>query len=445
MKVCLLFLALLFPVSLAFGQKPVTFQEADTSTYSAYLNSDWDRILEVGNRALESNIDYYYLRLRIAYAYFMKSQYAKAIPHYMKALEFSNNDAISLEYLYYCYRYTGRNNDAEKLVSRFSPSLKSYLHRQNTKHITGFGFYTTFGTGADSSLKSDINMSAPTNQEGSQIFPNSFTNVNIHLGHRIGYSVILRHSLNLLYKNEYAFAVVNSVPYISEAQTIRQFNYHIAADITPFTGFTLSPVFLFNNYKIPIFYEYGAGSGRNRSVYSYDTHSEALFGLKASLRSSYIKTSIAGSHSSMNLAVQNTASASLSVYPLGNLNLYLGASASLHSQKQDEAGLQQFIHSYMLGFRPVKSLWIEGEAMFGTFSNFYDPFSEQVYNSLELYKSIGNINLIVPFYKSGMSLFASYRYYASESIFVPVDDVFETSNHKPINYQSFTIGLSWKL
>ncbi len=445
MKTFITIIFFVVPLNLALGQKSVSFIEADTSTYRAYLNSDWNRIIEVGNMALESGVDYYYLRLRMGYAFFMKSRYGLAIPHYRKALEFSNNDAIALEFLYYCYRYTARDNDAEKLTTKFTPALKTYLKKENTRRITNLGFYTTFGTGAVSSLKEDINLSAPTLYEGRQILPNSFTNFNFQLSHSISKSIILRHSANLLYKDEYAFAVVNSIPYISESQVIRQFNYHIGADITPITGFTLTPVFSYINYRIPVFYEYGTGSGKNRNVFTYNTHKETAFGIKGGIRSGIVKVSLAGSHSNLNLSFQNTVAISLNVFPMSNLNLYLTASGYLHSQKQNDSGIQQFIQSYLVGFRPIKQLWIEGGATIGGFSNFYDPFSELIYNSLELYNSLGNVNLIFPYYKSGISLFASYRYYSSESMFVPVEDVFETENHKTIKYQSYTIGLSWKL
>jgi hypothetical protein len=346
---------LLTSVSLntALAQEAVTFIGIDTSTYRAYLEKDWDRIIHLGKEATDNGIDYYYLRLRIAYAYFMKSLYSMAVPHYKKALEFSTDDATALEYLYYCYRYSGRDNDAEKIVARFSPTLKEFLKREDGDWITGLSFYPSFGTGADPSLKDEITATAPTGEEGSQILPNSFKNYNLNINHRIGRSIILRHSAHLLYKDEYSFALVNSFPYISGSQIIRQYNYHLSADITPVTGFTLTPFASYINYRIPIFYEYGSGSGNSRSVFRYDIHHESVFGLKVQGSSGIFRFSAAGSHSNLNLSEQNTAAASVTILPLGNLNLYLTTNAYLHFQRHNEDSKQQFVQSFRLGFRPV--------------------------------------------------------------------------------------------
>ena len=445
MKTFILILLVLIPLKNLTGQQPMTFIEADTSTFRAYLDSDWDRIIEVGTTAIDNGIDYYYLRLRIAYAYFMKGRYQKAIPHYKKLLEFSNNDPTGLEYLYYCYRYTARDADAEKLAGRFTPALKNFLGKEDRKPLTGIGINSTFGTGADPSLKDDVSQTAPQDIDGSQILPNSFMNFNFEISHGIQRSIIVHHSANLLNKDEYAFAVVNSTPYISESQKIRQFSYHLSADVTPVEGLTLSPLFSYINYRVPIFYEYGAGSGNKRSVYSYDSHSELVTGIKLEKNLGIVTLSLAGSLSNLNLSKQNTAAASLTILPLGNLNLYLTANGYLHGQKQRDAAIQQFMHSYTLGFKIAKHLWLEGYSTFGEFSNLYDPFSELTYNSLELYKNISSISLIIPLYKSGASLFAGARLYKSESMFVPVEDVFGSTNSREINYQSFTFGISWKL
>jgi len=444
MRALLFILLTLVSMSPALAQEPVTFIGIDTATYRAYLEKDWDRIIDLGKEATGRGIDYYYLRLRIGYAYFMKSRYSMAVPHYKKALEFSTDDATALEYLYYSYRYTGRDHDAEKLAARFSPALKELLKRRNKDWITGLSFYPTYGTGADPALKDEITGTAPAGEEGSQILPNSFKNYNLNVSHRIGRSIILRHSAHLLYKDEYSYAVVNSFPYISGSQVVRQYNYHFSADITPVAGFTVIPFASYINYRIPLFYEYGTGSGNSRTVYRNDIHEESVFGLKGQGSSGIFRFSAAGSHSNLNLSEQNTAAASLTILPLGNLNLYMTTNAYLHFQKHDEDSRQQFMQSVRLGFRPVKHIWIEGYTTHGRFSNLYDAFSEITYNSIESYKSISNINLIVPFYKSGISLFAGYRYYQSESMFVPVDHVLETQNHKSISYQSFTFGISWK-
>jgi len=445
MKKLILIILISLPLRFAVGQQTTSFIETDTATFRAYINSDWDQIIGLGKVAIRNDIDYYYLRLRMGYAHFMKGQYLLSIPHYKKALEFSNNDPIALEGLFYSYEYSGRENDAEKLVADFPDELKSQLKKTDEKVFTDLGFYITSGKGGQNSLKDSISSSAPSDTEGSQVLPGSFTNFNLKISHRIGRSIIVHHNGHLLNKEEFVYSVVSSVPYISGSQIVRQFNYHVSADITPLQGFTLSPIVSLINYRLPIFSEYGAGTGSDRIVYKYDYHNEKVLGLKGTVNAGLLSFSLSGSSSGLNNSTQKTASSSVTYFPLGNLNLYITVNGFLHFQKQDGNSSDQMILASKIGFSPLKHLWIEAYSTFGDFSNFYDPYSGITYNSPELYKKISSISIIVPLYKSGISVFAGYRHQKSESAFIPASDVFDLSNKKSIKYQSLTIGTLWKI
>ncbi|MBE0649792.1 MAG: hypothetical protein IH595_03015 [Bacteroidales bacterium] len=445
MKKALTSLLLLVAIAtpLAAQHKP-SFIEIDTATYRSYLHKDWDRIITVGKLGLSNDIDYYYLRLRIAYAYYMKKQYRQAIPYYQAALKFSSKDATAMEYLYYCYLYGDRFNDAERLVRKFSPALRKYLHI-TTNPFTGLSLFVTYATGATASEKEAVNLIETETVDGSQVLQNSFSNYNLNLNHKITNSVILHHSLNLLFKDEYSVAIGNGAPYLSESQVVRQFSYMMAIDITPIQGLTITPAGTYVNYRIPIFYDYGAGLGKNRSVYAYNTHNEGGLSLKITKQAGPLSISIVGGYSYMNLSNQITGAGSLTIYPLGNLNLYATATGYYHMQSQNGHSLNQVIQSYKLGFKVMKYLWLEGYTMLGDFSNLQDPFSGITYNSLELYHDFYGANIYIPFSKIGVSLFGGYRNYNSISQFVPVENVFEGYNNISFKYQSFTGGIIWKL
>lgn len=445
MKKILIILLLLAAAGPVTAQKKPSFIEIDTATYRAYLHKNWDRIIEVGKQGLANNIDYYYLRLRIGYAYYMKKQYREAIPYYKTALKFSKKDATAMEYLYYSYLYGDRYNDAVKLISQFSPSLKKYLNITGQNPITAISFFATYGTGTTSTEKEAVNLSQTETVEGSQILQNGLSNYNLNLSHKLSNSVILHHSLNLLFKDEYSVAVVGGTSYLSESQVVRQFSYRMAIDITPVSGLTITPAATYVNYRIPIFNEYGAGMGKNRSVYSYDKHNEGGVSLKITGQAGPLSISFAGGYSYLNLSNQITGAGSLTVYPLGNMNLYATATGYYHTQSQNGHTLNQVIQSYKLGFKVMNNLWIEGYTMLGDFSNLQDPFSGITYNSLELYHAIYGANIYVPFSKNKVSVFAGYRQYNSISQFVPVDNVFEGFNNVSFKYQTITGGIIWKL
>ena len=64
----------------------------------------------------------------------------------------------------------------------------------------------------------------------------------------------------------------------------------------------------------------------------------------------------------------------------------------------------------------MKYLWFEVFSIFGEFTNFYDPFTEITYNSLEQYNLISGVNLIVPLYKSGISFFSGRLFLESRDL-----------------------------
>lgn len=429
----------------AMGQPSISFTDVDTASYGAYVRGDWNKLIDIGNEALDNNIDYYYLRMRIGYAYFMRTRYRMAIPHYMKALEFNAKDPVALEYLYYCYEYSGRLADAQKLVVQFPGTLKIYLEQDKAAPITSLGFNFSYAGGASDALIDDIIQSAPNTVDGVQKVQYHYTYYSLSLSHRIGNSVSADHSIGLLNRDEFSWTVVNAYPYLSESQTLLQFNYTLGVNITPVSGFTLRPTFAYIRYRIPVFYDYGAGQGKNREVYEYLKYSDIATGLQISKQLGIFRASLAGAYSNLNAYKQLTGAAAFSVYPLGNLNLYYSFSAYYLSQTAESSTSFSFIQKHTLGFKVMKYLWLEAYSTIGEYTNFYDPFSEIVYNSLELHKYITGANLIIPFYKTGISIFTSYRFNQSESIFIPYAEPLNYMNSKEFNYQSIAGGILWKL
>lgn len=446
MKTLSFIIILLFSITAAKAQKKPSFIEVDTATYRAYINKDWNRIIKVGNHALNNDLDYYYLRLRIGYALFMKEQYRLAIPHYKKALEFSSRDAIAFEFLYYCYKYSGRETDAILLTEQFPQALKDYLKLKKVKGISDISFYTTYGTGVNNTLIEDVSETIPTEVEGAQSLPNNFVNFNFRISHRINSKIKANHSVNLLYVDYFVYENDLTDITTTESQIVRQFNYNLNIDISPRIGLSITPIFNSVNYRIPYYTETTFGFGGNtQQTVNYTNYHDFVIGLKASQQIGIFKLSLAATNSNLNFSKQNTGAASLAVYPFGNLNLYYAANVYYHMQSNNDIKLNQFIQSHEIGFKVMKNLWIEANMMLGEFTNFYDSFAGITYNGLEKYKRSMGVNVIIPLNKSGISIFAAYRNNSSESIYVSTDNLLDTYNNKPYTYQIITGGISWKL
>ena len=136
-------------------------------------------------------------------------------------------------------------------------------------------------------------------------------------------------------------------------------NYHLGVDITAVEGFTLKPSFSYIRYKIPIFYEYGYGSGKNREVYDYIGYTDFSLGLQAIKQLGLFRLAVAGTYSELNQSRQAGAAASFSIYPLGNLNLYYSLNVYYLNHTSNSVSVSRVIHSHELGFKIMKYLWFE--------------------------------------------------------------------------------------
>jgi hypothetical protein len=231
---------------------------------------------------------------------------------------------------------------------------------------------------------------------------------------------------------------------LSEEQVVRQINYRLELNATLSQGLTISPFFSTINYRIPVFYEYGAGLGKNRDVYRYNTSSETAYGLQSIKQHGKFRFATAYTHSKLNLCTQDLGGISVTFFPKGNLNLYfIGKSYLLHQQDEMESE-NTFIFSQETGVRVMDKLWLETILIGGGFMNFYDPFSGIAYNSLEHYNLIAGINFIVPIEKTGISFFLNYRNYYSSSIYVPATESLNSINSITYIYHTISGGISWK-
>ena len=54
----------------AYGQTPMTTTAVDEATYRHWMNREWDDLINIGNEAIKSGIDFYYLRYRMGIAWY---------------------------------------------------------------------------------------------------------------------------------------------------------------------------------------------------------------------------------------------------------------------------------------------------------------------------------------------------------------------------------------
>jgi len=73
------------------AQEKMGFADLDKKTYQLYEESQWKELLELGQKGLDTGIDYYYLRMRLGIAEFNLKHYQSASAHFRKALDFNES------------------------------------------------------------------------------------------------------------------------------------------------------------------------------------------------------------------------------------------------------------------------------------------------------------------------------------------------------------------
>ena len=108
-----------------------------------------------------------------------------------------------------------------------------------------------------------------------------------------------------------------------------------------------------------------------------------------------MQTSVSGintSFSHLNGENQKQAGASLTIYPLGNLNLYTNTMYVNHSQNSESNNIIE----QMIGFKVSNKMWIEGFITSGNLYNYCEKNAFIVYNMEDKIKSRWGVSLLFP-------------------------------------------------
>lgn len=171
---CSLFLFILLMANNGLSQQ--NSNEVETKSYELYLQKRWGELISYGNKALDNNVDYFYLRMRIGIAYYEKGRYRAAQKHFRKALEFNSSEDAAMEYLYYSYIFSSQFDEGRKLTKKFSKDL---IKKIKTESLSPVNFLFAEG-GTKQSSRSDL-FSPPRY-------------IHFGLGHQLGKTMSLTHA-----------------------------------------------------------------------------------------------------------------------------------------------------------------------------------------------------------------------------------------------------------
>jgi hypothetical protein len=376
----------------------LTFPKVDSTSYAKYVAADWKALVDYGNTAISTGVDYPILRLRIAYAQFLLGNYSGALVHYQNVLASDSHNQTARYYSYLCNDYLNRSNDAAYNAAYIDTVTL------NKEQIKPFG---ALQAGLEVSAKNSNN-----SRRGTGLYSRAF------FSNRLGWHIQLDQSV--AYYNQ-AITSTTAVTSASGAPAIA----------TPITGtYTDSQIeyyaklgySLAHNLALLVAYHY---LGTSYGTSTYQNHI-GLIGLKYS--APYFALQADANLSTISNSNTQQYNGQLTIYPLGNLNLYTISRVSAQN-----GAIQQTIFTQTLGFKAVKQLWLEASGSFGRLDNFLDADALYVYNSIDITTFRAGASAFYPLGKHAV-VFLNYTFEQKQDYYL----------NNNFNQNSITGGLTWK-
>jgi tetratricopeptide (TPR) repeat protein len=383
---CLIFFLAFFTV-VASAQD---FKATDSITYKLYLSGDWKELINTGNEAIKSGIDYKYLRQRLGVAYFSLGNYHDAASQFSKALKFDSYDQFTLEYLYYTYLNTGKEAYAGSLEKIMSPDLKQRLKIMSSGVLESIETEFSYKI-SETQLRSNSQFYrlGITSKPASRLeLFQSFS----YFGQSLVYQETDYNRVFRLKQPEYYV----SLGWNASRSLIMRLSYHFLNTKNGATGFHGN---LFRVDVIPDFKRYIFET--NASYYNSALYNQYQLG-------------VTGGY----------------IFP-GRSDFYLKASASVISRD----GRSSFVYNPVAGLRLWKGAWLEQTTTFGKMDGYND------YNGLYVYNNYDPVIL-----RSG----ANFTWYLGRKATLWVSFAWEKKEYYEDNsflYHQFSYlgGIKWKI
>ena len=436
----------------SFAQDTLNFKTVDTVTYNAYLQKDWNKVIAVGSSALEQNIDYYFLRMRIGIAYFEKQNYRKSIIHFEKAMDANNVEVIATEYLYYAYKNIGDDIQALKTLSKSNTKYANLLLNrqkifQNIYSFTSIRIYST----NKFNEKDQLAFHAETERRQKPIYTQQFipeSYINFQLGATIRLSPGWR--INLSYQNFQVKGQQYMQDPMQESKEETQ---------TSQTQWNLNNTIRFSNkLKASIFLTYLSTKASYTSinteqfpiVYSNirnESSSNFLLGIGLSRSQSYFDLFWKASFLTHfnNPVLQSDLG--IKIYPLGNQKIMTQTSISFLKADTTSAN---FIFSQSISYSPHERINFTLSGNWGQMSMWNTENGYSVYNGIyklsELYQAKVTVRIVKQLYFKAYCEFMKNSSNTWSKSLLPFDsgESAVVINQNKFNTYSIIGGLIWE-
>lgn len=414
---------------------------SDSLTFRFYTEKRWNELLSAGNRAVKAGYDYYYMRMRMGIAYYVKHNYVMSAIQFRKALEFNENDQAALEYLFYSYYLSGRTTMSWALMSSFYPQNRERILNESKIHKNSVTIESFLSDAGTDRILSDPDSYFFNTEPGNQIVTNYFINNALYASHIVGKNVSYFHSYTNLIKDNYLhyFDGTNTAHLLS--QRIVQHQYYGSINFFTSTGWVFSPSLHLLTTGYPLIYI--SATGAQKRVRSYDVRTYGLnAGMAVTKSIGYVVFGAEAGYFEYNSAKNLQGTFSFMVYPLGNSDIYIGGKVS--AGKDSYASNTSIIKGLTAGFSISRKVWIEFSGLTGDMKNYSDNNGLSLYSSADILKNKITGRIMMPFKKAGLTIFAGGGISSYSSEFIPESGIATTGLNKLVyNSINFTGGITW--
>lgn len=444
-EILLLILSFFTLGQVVFAQEQVNFQKVDSLTLELYNEARWNDLIDEGRKAIDAGIDHYYMQMRVGIAYYESDNYRKAIPYFEAALQLNPMSQSAIEYLFYSYKFSGRDYDAGRVADLLSAERKKKIGINKKNPVELVYMETGPGIGLNDGRE---NWLTGRIKNMDSIYSNSYLYDRLYYTHA-GMKFRLHPSITTYQGYNYVTAdFTQKVNYLGTAWPdyqgkVHQHEYYGNLALAISSGIRVAAAwhFLWTNFRDQNdFYD------STLNFLSADTvktiEEETLFSL--AIRKDFGLFAVEGMASFGDFTRTQTSQAGLLFYafPLGNLHLYTetGVFRIWDNQNRDD-----FIFHQMIGLKLLPKLWLETAATIGNLQDYNERLSFTVYNTSDKikYKIEGNvifdISKQLEFSLRGryMERVTKYWYNTDYSTTEELD--------KSFGYITLIGGLKWKL
>jgi tetratricopeptide (TPR) repeat protein len=372
-----------------FAQKDaLSPSSADAKTYQLFQEKNWPELIKVGNQALEKGYDFYYMRVRVGIAYFEKGNYGLAGVHFKEALDFNANDPLAQAYLYFCYLYNGKDEEARNLSTTFSLKLKT---KMGLDDLSVINFINVEG---GPKISSPLSFNAEPSSEDDYFF-NPATYFQVGIKHHPKNKFSLFHAATFFNQESYPGKV-------------QQLQYYLHSAIPLKNNWLISPAIHLVRLKFSTEYEtlstVDLTNTQTETFSSTSNYFIASFSIKKSIR----KFDFSGGSTYANIseAHQYNHFGDMSFHVFGNSKLVLGLTAYLHTK--DDYTSTYNSYAPFIYFQATKFAAVKFTALFNQGNNIIEGNGYLVNNSSDLTKERYNVLVNLRMSKT-ISLYGMYQ------------------------------------